>query len=175
MDYIDLESDFTRLDRYSGKLIGQISDLSTAKERLQEELRSRSKEMLLFSQQSEKKMCRLQKSLEHKDAELQKLQEDFTQVVDTLKQKIEQGRQTREAERKRYLSTLQELKKERHQFENVLQEKEKTIARLESRNREQLYQIEQLREENEALKSKTRASSWSVKKLWERIIYYKKP
>jgi len=56
-----------------------------------------------------------------------------------------------------------------------LQEKEKTIAQLESRNREQLYQIEQLREENEALKSKTRASSWSVKKLWERIIYYKKP
>lgn len=175
VDYNDLESDFTRLDRYSGKLIGQISDLSTAKERLQEELRSRSKEMLLFSQQSEKKMCRLQKSLEHKDAELQKLQEDFTQVVDTLKQKIEQGRQTREAERKRYLSTLQELKKERHQFENILQEKEKTIAQLESRNREQLYQIEQLREENEALKSKTRASSWSVKKLWERIIYYKKP
>jgi len=55
VDYNDLESDFTRLDRYSGKLIGQISDLSTAKERLQEELRSRSKEMLLFSQQSEKR------------------------------------------------------------------------------------------------------------------------
>jgi len=138
VDYNDLESDFTRLDRYSGKLIGQISDLSTAKERLQEELRSRSKEMLLFSQQSEKKMCRLQKSLEHKDAELQKLQEDFTQVVDTLKQKIEQA--GRPARRKKALSQYTAgTKKERHQFENILQEKEKTIAQLESRNREQLY------------------------------------
>lgn len=175
VNYNDLESDFNKLHRYSGKLIGRISDLSAAKERLEKETRSRSKEMLLFSQQSEKKMRLLQKSLEHKDAELQKLQEDFDQIVSTLKQKIEQGRQAREAERKRYLGELQELKNERRQFENILQEKEKTIARLESHNREQLYRVEQLREENEVLKAKTEVESWSVKRLWERVVLHKKP
>ena len=170
----NLDSDFNRLHRYSGKLIGRISDLSTAKVRLEGEVKTRSKEMLLFSQQSEKNMRLMRKNLDDKDAELKKLQENFDQIIRTMKQKIEQGSQTREAERRRYLDELQELKKERRQIENILQQKEKTISGLEARIREQQYWIEKFREENETLLAKTE-ESWSLKKLWERISLHKKP
>jgi septal ring factor EnvC (AmiA/AmiB activator) len=91
-----------------------------------------------------------------------------------MKQKIEQGSRQREAERKRYLEELQELKKERRQIEKIMQEKEKTISRLEARIREQHYRIEKLSEENEMLLAKT-AEGWSIKKFWERIALHKKP
>lgn len=172
-DGSDLDSDFHKLRRYSGKLIGRISDLSTAKARLEEEVKARSKEMLLFSEQSEKTVQLLQNNLEQKDAELKKLQKNFEQIIETMKRKIEQGRQIREAERKRYLDELQQFKKERSQIERILQEKEKTIARLEARNREQQYFIEQLREENKALIAK--AESRNIRKLCEKIILHKKP
>ncbi len=170
----NLDSDFNRLHRYSGKLFGRISDLSTAKGRLEEEVKTKSKEMLHFSRQSEKTMRQLRKNLDDKDAELKKLQKDFDQIIKNMKQKIEQGNQTREAERRRYLDELQELKKERRQIEKILQEKEKTISRLEARIREQQYWIEKLNEENETLIAKT-AGGWSIRKLWERIILHKKP
>ena len=59
-------------------------------------------------------------------------------------------------------------------MEKILQEKEKTIARLEAQLREQQYQMERLREENEMLTAKA-AERWSLKKLWERIALHKKP
>jgi len=170
----NLDGDFNRLHRYSDKLIGRISDLSTAKERLEREVKKRSKEMLLFSQQSERTMRQLRKSLDDKDAEIKKIQEDFDRIIGNMKQKIEQGSRQREAERKRYLEELQELKKERRQIEKILQEKEKTISRLEARIREQHYRIEKLSEENEMLLAKT-AEGWSIKKFWERIALHKKP
>ncbi|HPU00967.1 MAG TPA: hypothetical protein PK568_03610 [Bacillota bacterium] len=170
----DLESDFHKLRRYSDRLIGRISHLSTAKDKLEKEVQEKKKEILLLSQQSERAMRQLRQELEGKDAELKKLREDFNGIVESMKQKIEQGSRQREAERKRYLEELQGLRKERRQMEKILQEKEKTIARLEAQLREQQYQMERLREENEMLTAKA-AERWSLKKLWERIALHKKP
>ncbi len=170
----NLDSDFSKLHRYSGKLIGRLSDLSTEKARLEKEAKSRGREMFLLSQQSEKNMRQLRRDLDDKDSELKKLQLHFDQIIGTMKKKIEQGSRAREAERRRYLDELQELQKERRQIERIMQEKEKTIARLEAHIREQHYAIEKLREKNEMLTARA-AESWSLKRLWERMGLHKKP
>ncbi len=170
----NMEGDFNRLHSCSEKMMGRISRLSTAKARLEEEVKNRGKEMLLLSQQGEKNMRRLNKSLEDKDAELKKLQESFDQIIAGMKQKIEQGNQSREAERRRYLDELQGLKKERRQIESILQEKEKTISRLDTRIREQQYRMEKLGEENEMLIARVN-ERWNPGKLLRRILLQKKP
>ena len=170
----NMEGDFNRLQSYSGKMIGRISDLSTAKVRLEEEVKSRGKEMLLLSQQSEKNMRRLRKDLDEKDGELKKLQESFDRIIAGMKQKIEKGSQIREAERKRYLDELQGLKKERRQIESILQEREKTISRLEARIREQQYQMGILGKENEMLVARV-DERWNPGKFLRRILLHKKP
>ncbi len=170
----NLESDFNKLHRFSGNLLDRISDLSTAKKGLEEEVKTRNKEMLNFSRQSEKSIRLLRQDLDGKDAELKKLQENFDQILGTMKQKIEQGGQRREAERKRYLDELQALKKERRQMETIMQEKEKTISRLEAQIREQKYRIGKLGEEKEMLIAKT-SGGLNLKKLWRQIVPHKNP
>lgn len=169
-----MEGDFNKLHRYSGKVLGRISDLTTAKARLEEEVKSRGREMHLLSLQNEKNMRRLRKDLEEKDAELEKLQEGFEQIIADMKQKITQGNQNREAERKRYLDELQELKKERRQVESILREKEKTISRLEARIREQQYGMEKLGEENKMLTARIE-ERWNPGRFLRRILLHKKP
>lgn len=170
VDYDDLESDFSRLHRYSEKLIGRIDDLATAGERLEGEVRSRNRDMLLLSRQGEQERRLLQESLERKETELKELQLDFTRIVDSLKKKIEQNRLAREAERKRFLDTRQECEMERRRLENRLQEKEKMISCLEARNREQIARIEQLHRDNKALQPKKSAERGRLKKFWKQLF-----
>ena len=170
IDRTDPASDLSRIDRFSGKLFNRIADLSTTRDRLEEKIRSRDREMLLFSQQSEKEKRLLQKNLESKDGELIKLQQDFKQIVDNLKEKIERGRQSAESERKRFLRSLEEHKQESRRFENTLREKEKLIAQLERRCREQQLLIKELEREKEALRPKTRKGRRGLKDLWEGLF-----
>jgi len=170
IDRTDPASDLSRIDRFSGKLFNRIADLSTTRDRLEEKIRSRDREMLLFSQQSEKEKRLLQKNLESKDGELIKLQQDFKQIVDNLKEKIERGRQNAESERKRFLRSLGEYKQESRRFENILREKEKLIARLEKRCHEQQLLIKELEREKEALRPKTRKGRRGLKDLWEGLF-----
>lgn len=170
VDYHDLEGDFSRLHRYSGKILDRIGELSTDKERLEEKVRLKSREMLHLSRQNDQQIRLLQKSLEGKDTELHKLQQELAQIVDSLKKKNEQIRQTREAERKRFRSAQQEHNVKISRLENELREKEKIIARLESREREQLALMKQLQKENEALKPTTGAIRRSFKKLREQLF-----
>ncbi len=169
VDYDDLEGDFSKLHRYSGRIIGRIEELSTDKEQLEAEVRSKRREMLLFSRQSDQQMRLLRESLKGKETELQKMQQDLAQIIDNLKKKIEQGRQTREAERKRFQSAQQEHNLRFRRLENTLQEKEKTIARLEAREREQLALIEQFHQKNRA-PSGTGTGKSGFKKLWELLF-----
>lgn len=165
--HADLESDFSRLDRYSGKLIGRIADLSFTKERLQEEVKSRSREMLLLSQKSEKRELQWRKSLEEKDTELQKLQQELGQIIKNLKKKIERGGRAGEAERKRFLQSIDEHKAGQRRLESALRKKEEAIARLEARCLEQRRLIEQLHKEQAP---KPRPLLRRFREFWEQIF-----
>lgn len=172
--YDDLEGDLSRLNRYSGKVFQRMEDLSTDKEQLEEELRSKHREMFHLSRQNDQQVRLLRENLQGKEAELQKLQQELTQIIDNLKKKNEQTRQTREAERKRFRSVQQEHNAKIRRLENELSAKDKIIARLELREREQLALMEQLRQENEKLKPKQGAIRRNFKKLREQLFPPKK-
>lgn len=142
-----LESDFSRLGRYSGKLIGRIADLSFTKERLREEVKLKSREMFLLSQKSKKQELQWHKNLEEKDSELQKMQQELGQIIGNLKKKIERGSQAGEAERRRFLRSIDDYKAKQRRLEKALHEKEEALSRLEARCLEQQQLIEQLRKE----------------------------
>lgn len=170
---LDLEPDFEKLRQYSGNLIHKASSLSTSKSRLEQALEEKKKELSWIARQNEKTVHELRQNLSGKDKEMQELQEKFNQSLGSVKAKTEQARKQWEAEKKRLLGEMQELRKERQQFERVLKEKENTIARLEMRCREQDYRTVQLREENEALAARVRDSGWSIKKLLGKVFQIK--
>ena len=127
--------------------------------------------MLLLSQKSEKRELQWRKSLEEKDTELQKLQQELGQIIRNLKKKIERGGRAGEAERKRFLQSIDEHKAERRRLEKALREKEEAITRLEARCLEQRRLIEELHKEQA---SKHRPVTRRFREFWEQIFPRKK-
>lgn len=165
--------DFEKLQQFSESLLDRASSLSNTKNRLEQVLDQKKKEISWMARQNREAVNNLRQSLSEKDRELQELEEKFNQAVNSLKNKTAHNRKSYEEERKRYYSELQSLKKERRQFEQILKEKENTITRLESRIRELEYRLKQLQEENSQLTAQLRNKGWSVKKLLRKILHNK--
>ena len=123
--------------------------------------------MLLLSQKSEKRELQWRKSLEEKDTELQKLQQELGQIIKNLKKKIERGGRAGEAERKRFLQSIDEHKAGQRRLESALREKEEAIALLEARCLEQRRLIEQLHKEQAP---KPRPLLRRFREFWEQIF-----
>ena len=169
----DLDPYFDRLQQYSGTLISRASSLTATKARLEQALEEKRNQLYRLSRENEKTVRSLQQNLTEKDKDLQELENKFNQAIKNLRQKTDQSRKNGDAERKRYLEELRELKKEQHQFEQILKDKESTIARLEKRCREHEYREKQLREENMALAEQLKESGWSITKILGKLLQNK--
>ena len=169
----NLEPQFNRLEQVSEAMVRRASSLHITKNRLEQSLDDKRKELTLLSRQNRNNIQVLQQNLEEKDHKLSSLEEKFKHTIAELRQKMEQAENKWSEEKKLVHRELQGFKKDRRQFDLMLKEKENTIARLDQRLREQEQQIKQLAMEKEALAEKLSTKWWNFMKSLGKMIHNK--
>ncbi len=171
----EAELEFKKLHQYSEALVNRASSLSTTKNRLEQTLEEKRKELTWMSQQNKKNIQALQQSLSEKDKELHEIEEKFKETINGLKAKMEQIRKSAEAEKQRGANQIQEYKKERRQFDQILKEKENTIEKLNTRIREQEQRLKQMHTEIESLADRLEQKEEGGFKKFLGKLLHKKP